>query len=150
MSVRSLPTDSVPDNERIARIIHQKHVQDDIVSPSAFSLRDREPPENYMSVHRIDLIPLTYEMAAKVISRKLYGYVEMVVSDVHTCCCDNAFAKVVPYPTARNQAHAGIHVIIDGRSAEGKGEACSCEFLEIASQLALCAVPVRLEAVVRL
>ena len=148
MSERLLSTVSVPDNERIARIIHQRHVQDDIVSPSAFSLRDRKPPENYMSVHRTDLISLTYEMAARVISRKLYGYAELVVADVHACCIDNAFTKVVPYPTDGNKAHAGIHVIIDGRIAEGKGEACSCEFLEIASQLALCAVPVKLDAVV--
>lgn len=134
----------VPDTESVGRIIHEKHMRGGIISPAAFSLRDRQPPENYMSVHRIDIIPLTYEMAVRVISRKLYGYLSLKVGDVHSCSSENAYAKVVAYPNAVNEAHAGIHIVIDGIIAAGKGEAERVEFLEVTSLLAQCATPHRL------
>lgn len=145
MSTVLVKTMSVPHSEHVARILHERHVNDGILSPSAFSLRDKEPPENYMSVHRTDLTPLTYDMASKVISRKLYGYANMEVSDVHACKTGSAYPFVADCPSNSNAAHAGIHVVIACRIAVGKGEAQSDEFLEIASQLAICAVLVRLE-----
>lgn len=129
----------VPDTESVARIIHEKHVRGGIISPAAFTLRDRTPPENYMSVHRIDMVPLTYDMAVRVISRNLYGYAKILVEAVHKCNTQNAYTKVVAYPSDGNKAHAGIHVVIDGVIAVGKGEAERDEFLEVTSRLALCA-----------
>lgn len=135
----------VGDNEWIARIIRMAHVDDGILSPAAFSLRDKLPPENYMSVHRLNLSDLTFEMALKVYSRKLYGYARLSVEDTHSLKTENAYTRVAAYPNGHNRAHAGIHIVVNGRAAAGSQEAKSEDFLEIVSELALRAVLIPLQ-----
>ena len=61
MDLSEYKKELVPDEEYVARIIFEPHVSEDKrkVLPTAFTLRDLRPPEDYISVNRLILLEPT-------------------------------------------------------------------------------------------
>lgn len=134
------PSDKLPDHEQIARIIYSTQLIDgNQLSPSAFTLRDMTPPEDYISVQRICIEPPVRKKAKRIRKpskeARLYGYAQLIVGPIHGYRYDDTYSIVKPYPESF-KAHAGIHLLIGNHICAGAGDAEREEFLNFTSFLA--------------
>ncbi len=146
MDLSEYKNNLVADEEHVARIIFEPQVSEDKqnVLPSAFTLRDLRPPEDYISVNRIILLQPTRANTFYIREKKVkkYGYAKLNVGDIHLFNSLNTFALVRQYPSDDIPSHAGIHVFIGEQLCKGLGSTYSPGFIAIATYMAQISKPV--------
>lgn len=146
MDLSKYKKELVPDEEYVARIIFEPHVSEDKrkVLPTAFTLRDLRPPEDYISVNRLILLEPTRANTDYIRENetKKHGYARINVGAIHTYRQLNTFALVKQYPSKKIPSHAGIHVFIGEHLCKGLGDTYTPGFIAIAAYMAQIAEPV--------
>lgn len=111
----------VSNNENVARAIFSPlMIKNGVLLYSAFQLRSRIQ-EDYVSVMRTSIPSWLDEVKSipQNQNRKLYGYANMNVGEIHSIDIDSVKFQVEERPTERMKSHAGIYTFVNGEVLVG-------------------------------
>lgn len=108
-------------SENVARAIFSpKMIRNGLLLNATFQLRS-SIQEDYVSVMRTSIASWLDEVKSipQNVNRKLYGYANMNVGEIHSIDIESVEYKVEEKPTERMKSHAGIYVWVNGEILVG-------------------------------